>query len=36
MLYSINNRSGVKKASFILDGVAYYALLFFLPVETQV
>ena len=28
MLFSINNRSGAKKVSFILDGVAYYALLF--------
>ena len=27
MLFSINNRSGAKKASFILDGVAYYPLL---------
>ena len=26
MLFSINNRSGAKKASFILDGVAYYPL----------
>ena len=27
MLFSINNRSGAKKASFILDGVAYYPLI---------
>ena len=27
MLFSMNNRSGAKKASFILDGVAYYPLI---------
>ena len=27
MLFSINNRSGANKASFILDGVAYYPLI---------
>ena len=29
MLFSINNRSGAKTASFILDGVAYYPLILF-------
>ena len=36
MLCSINNRSGVKKASFILDGVAYYPLILLTRGNTSV
>ena len=36
MLFSMNNRSGAKKASFILDGVAYYPLILLTRGNTSV